>query len=397
MMYKQFREVLAMKKCMALLLAALLMLALPMAPVWAEPLEAEVPLSLETPSYLLMEASTGQVIFERGADERRPVASVTKLMTILLTLEALEKGDLKLDESVDVSKAAAGMGGSQALLDASSSYKLEELLKSMIVASANDSAVALAERMAGSEANFVEQMNARAAELGMANTQYKNCTGLPAEGQYTTARDVAALSRAVGGHPKFFQYSTIWMDTIAHAGGRVTDLTNTNRLIRFYDGCDGFKTGSTNEARYCISATAMKDGMRLIAVVLGTSASQTRFNEARKMMEYGFSTYKLMNVCAEGDALNMEVAVSRGGADTVGVVMGKGMNLLIRRGEEAGISMEVALPETVQAPLKRGDALGEVRVLQNGAQIATLPAVAGADVGLPGYLAALLRLLDMWR
>lgn len=383
-----------MKRALCMLVA---LLFVPMAAFAQNPLEESAPFQMETPSYLLMEASTGTVIFEKNADERRPVASLTKLMTLLLTLEALEEGTITLNDQVAVSTYAAGMGGSQALLDAGSSYKLEELLKSTIVASANDSSVALAEHIAGTEGNFVEQMNARAQALGLSGTAYQNATGLPAAGQYTSARDIATLSREVGKHPRYFQYSTIWMDQIKHKGGRVTDLTNTNRLVRFYDACDGFKTGSTNEAKYCISATAQKDGTRLIAVVLGTPASQTRFNEARAMLEYGFSTYRLFSVCAKGDLLGMQVAVAHGGKDALDAAAGEGLSLLIRRGEESTISLEVALPESVQAPIERGDAIGEVRVLKSGTQIAAFPAVAGTDVGLPGYLEALLRILKSWK
>ncbi len=385
----------SIRRILCALLAGLLFM--PVTTCAAEPLEAAAPFALETPSYILVEAQTGTVIFEHNADQRRPVASVTKLMTILLTLEALNAGTVSPADMVTASKAAAGMGGSQALLDAGSAYKLDELLKATIIASANDAAVALAEHIAGTEQHFIDRMNARAAELGLTNTAYKNCTGLPAEGQYTSARDVAALSREVGRHPRFFQYSTIWMDTLTHPGGRTTDLTNTNRLVRFYTGCDGFKTGSTNEARYCISATAKQDGMRLIAVVLGTAASQTRFNEARKMLEYGFASYRLFPVVSEGDRLGLSVNVSRGGTDTVGAAAGGGFMLLIKKGEESTIRLEAALPERVQAPVKRGDAIGEIRVLKGDVKLATLPAVAEADVGLPGYLEALLRILNRWR
>lgn len=379
------------------LLAPVLALCLAACPALAAPLEPVSSFDLQTPSYLLMEASTGQVILEQNADETRPVASVTKLMTLLLVLEALDAGTVSLTDSIVCSSNAAGMGGSQALLDAGSAYPLEDLLKSTIVASANDSAVALAEHLAGTEANFVERMNRRAAELGLTQTVYQNCTGLPAEGQHTTARDVANLSRQIGRHPLYYQYSTLWMDTLEHPGGRTTDLVNTNRLVRFFEGCDGYKTGSTDEARYCISATAQKDGMRLIAVLLGTPASQTRFNEARKLLEYGFSTYRLLPVCQAGDALGEEVSVARGSADTVGAAAGAGMTLLIRRGEESSISLQVALPEEVQAPVAKGDTLGELRVLKDGNLIATLPATASEDVGLPGYLEALLRILQAWR
>lgn len=273
-----------LKKMLCLLLAGMGLFSSAL----GAPLETDPPFQLETPSYLLMEPQTGQVILEHNADETRPVASVTKLMTLLLTFEALENGSISLRDSVVCSPNAAGMGGSQALLDAGSTYKLEDLLKSTIIASANDAAVALAEHIAGTEQAFVDRMNSRAQALGMSSTVYRNCTGLPDSDQHTTARDIATLSREMTKHPDYYQYSTVWMDTLTHPGGRTTDLTNTNRLIRFYPGCDGFKTGSTNEARYCIAATAKQGDMRLIAVVLGSPASLTRFNEARKLLEYGF-------------------------------------------------------------------------------------------------------------
>lgn len=264
-----------MKTGLAALVTALLLLP-GIAQADELPMKAEAPITLTSPSAILCEASTGQVIFEKNADERRPVASVNKVMTILLTLEAVDEGRVSLEDQVTVSPRAASMGGSQAFLDAGERYKLSELLKTVIVASANDSAVALAEHLAGTEESFVRLMNMRAEELGLTNTHYANCTGLPAQEHYTTARDVAKLSAQLDLHPIYYRYSTIWMDEIKHRGGRVTSLTNTNRLIRFYPGCDGYKTGSTNEARYCVSATAKKEGMRLIAVVLGTPAGQTR-------------------------------------------------------------------------------------------------------------------------
>ena len=248
----------------------------------SRPLEEGTPVAVTSPSVILAETSTGTVIFEKNADDRREAASITKLMTALLTLEAIERGDIALTDQVTVSPTAAAMKGSQALLDANTAYSLEDLLRTTIMASANDSAVALAEYQAGTEALFVERMNARAATLGMTNTHYANCTGYPVdEPQYTSARDVMRLSCELAKHPAYFKYSSVWIDTLQHPSGRVTDLTNTNRLVRFYDGCDGFKTGSTDAARYCVSATAQRGGMRLVAVVLGSQASQTRFHEAR--------------------------------------------------------------------------------------------------------------------
>lgn len=339
-----------MKTGLAALVTALLLLP-GIAQADELPMKAEAPITLTSPSAILCEASTGQVIFEKNADERRPVASVNKVMTILLTLEAVDEGRVSLEDQVTVSPRAASMGGSQAFLDAEERYKLSELLKTVIVASANDSAVALAEHLAGTEESFVRLMNTRAEELGLTNTHYANCTGLPAQEHYTTARDVAKLSAQLDLHPIYYRYSTIWMDEIKHRGGRVTSLTNTNRLIRFYPGCDGYKTGSTNEARYCVSATAKKEGMRLIAVVLGTPAGQTRFDEARAMLEYGFANVQLVTPIAQGQALDMTVPVRLGGRDEVSVLSGGTCSLLERRGEKNALSLEAALVEKVNAPV----------------------------------------------
>lgn len=382
-----------MKTGLAALVTALLLLP-GIAQADELPMKAEAPITLTSPSAILCEASTGQVIFEKNADERRPVASVNKVMTILLTLEAVDEGRVSLEDQVTVSPRAASMGGSQAFLDAGERYKLSELLKTVIVASANDSAVALAEHLAGTEESFVRLMNARAEELGLTNTHYANCTGLPAQEHYTTARDVAKLSAQLDLHPIYYRYSTIWMDEIKHRGGRVTSLTNTNRLIRFYPGCDGYKTGSTNEARYCVSATAKKEGMRLIAVVLGTPAGQTRFDEARAMLEYGFANVQLVTPIAQGQALDMTVLVRLGGRDEVSVLSGGTCSLLERRGEKNALSLEAALVEKVNAPVYAGDVLGEIRVKRGDEVVAVVPAVAGEDVQLPGMVDALIRIRD---
>lgn len=382
-----------MKTGLAALVTALLLLP-GIAQADELPMKAEAPITLTSPSAILCEASTGQVIFEKNADERRPVASVNKVMTILLTLEAVDEGRVSLEDQVTVSPHAASMGGSQAFLDAGERYKLSELLKTVIVASANDSAVALAEHLAGTEESFVRLMNTRAEELGLTNTHYANCTGLPAQEHYTTARDVAKLSAQLDLHPIYYRYSTIWMDEIKHRGGRVTSLTNTNRLIRFYPGCDGYKTGSTNEARYCVSATAKKEGMRLIAVVLGTPAGQTRFDEARAMLEYGFANVQLVTPIAQGQALDMTVPVRLGGRDEVSVLSGGTYSLLERRGEKNALSLEAALVEKVNAPVYAGDVLGEIRVKRGDEVVAVVPAVAGEDVQLPGMVDALIRIRD---
>ena len=371
-----------------------------MAPVAASAdraLEEGTPMSLTSPAAILAETGTGTIIFEKNADERREVASITKLMTALLVLEALERGDVSLSESVQVSTNAAAMKGSQALLDANAAYSLEDLLRTTIMASANDSAVALAEYLCGSEKAFVTRMNTRAAELGMGSTHYVNCTGYPQEGQYTTARDVCTLCCEVAKHPLYNKYSSVWIDKLTHPGGRVTDLTNTNRLVRFYQGCDGFKTGSTDAARYCLAATAEKNGMRLVAIVLGTPVSQTRFDEARAMLDYGFANYQRMAIANKGDLLGESIPVKGGAADSVELALGSGLSMLLKNGQQSGLRLELSLPEAVEAPVAEGDVIGMVNVLMDGQVIAKLNCVAADDVPRPGFIEGLYRILENWR
>ncbi len=363
----------------------------------ARPLEEGQPMSLTAPAAILAETDTGAVIFEKNADERREVASITKLMTALLVLEALQRGDVALDDPVQVSQTAASMKGSQALLDANATYPLSDLLRTTIMASANDSAVALAEHLAGSEEAFVAKMNARARELGMNDTLYVNCTGYPQGEQYTTARDVSTLCCEVAKHPQYNEYSSVWIDKLTHPGGRVTDLTNTNRLVRFYEGCDGFKTGSTDAAKYCLAATASKNGMRLVAIVLGVPVSQTRFNEARAMMDYGFANYQRIAVANKGDLLGESLPVKGGSADSVALALGSGLSMLLRNGQQSGLRLELELPESVDAPVGQGDVLGLVNVLLDGQVIAKLNCVAADAVPRPGFIEGLYRILDNWR
>ena len=378
----------------ALLLAAALFIPSLAA---AAPLEDGLPIEITSPAVILAEAETGTVIFEKNTDERREVASITKLMTALLVFEALEDNDIALTDQVTVSQRAAAMEGSQALLDADTDYKLEDLLRTMIMASANDSAVALAEYLAGTEENFVQRMNERAQALGMDDTHYVNCTGYPQEGQYTTARDVMTLSCEVSRHPAYHTYASVWVDTLVHPSGRTTDLTNTNRLVRFYEGCDGFKTGSTDAAKYCVSATAEKNGMRLIAVVLGCENSQTRFNEARSMLEYGFATYQRTTIARKGDALGEQLKVNRGSAESVDLLLGSGLSMLLRNGQASQLKMELVIPESIDAPVEAGQVVGFVRVLLGETVVAKLNVVAASAVPLPGFIEGFFRIINAWR
>ena len=360
------------------------------------PLEERAPVSLECKSALLMEASSGQIIFETNADEKRPVASVVKIMTILMCLEAVDSGRVSLDDRVTISKTASGMGGSQVLLDTGEVQTLDILLKSTVVGSANDAAVAIAEHLYGSQELFVKQMNARAQALGMKDTVFVNCTGLPAQGQHTTARDVARMAAALFGHELYYKYAGIWMDKVDHGDGRVTDLTNTNRLIRFYDGCDGGKTGSTNEAGYCIAATARRGGMRLIAVVLGGNSGKKRFACAEKMFDHGFANYRLLTAAERGTRVRGEMPVTGGSLDSVPLALDGDLTLLMNKAEAAEIELKPNLPPSVAAPVAAGDEIGSVDILLNGRTIARIPVAAADSVARQGFPDAWRRLWEGW-
>lgn len=360
------------------------------------PLETEAPFELEAASVLLMDAGTGTVILEKNADEKRPVASVTKLMTILLVLEALDEGKITLEQEVTVSKAAAGMGGSQALLDSGGIYPLSELLKSLIIASANDSAVALAELLMGSEENFASAMNRRAQELGLNDTHYVNASGLPAEGQYTTARDVAELSREVLKHPTYFEYSGIWMDEIVHKGGRVTQLVNTNRLIRFYEGADGVKTGSTNEAKYCVSATAKRGDERFLAVVLGAPTGAKRFDLAEKLLNYAFENYYTKTFLVKGQVIDKQIPVSGALSRSISASALCDLSVLVKRGEEKNWTMEFNLPKCVRAPQRKGEVIGQAIALRCGERVTDVPIVLCEEIPKLGIPAIIREIFFRW-
>ncbi len=359
-------------------------------------LESTPTIELNCKSALLMEPESGQVVFEKNADEMRPVASVTKIMPILLACEAIEQGRCKLDDAVFISPRAAGMGGSQVLLEPGETQSVAHLIKSMIVASANDATVAMGEFLFGSEQALVKRMNERAKELKMTNTNFVNSTGLPAEGHYTTARDVAAMSRELARHPLYFEYSTIWMDTLEHPAGRVTELTNTNRLTRLYDGCDGIKTGSTAEAGYCMSASALRGGMRLIAVVLGADTSKERFSVASAMMDYGFANYKKYTVAEEGAKVRGKMGVLNGSLDAIDLVLGENMTLLIAKGEEQAIELESDLPESLSAPIDEGEEIGGVNVKLGGRIVGRIPVVSAQAVQSRSYGDGWRKLIHKW-
>jgi D-alanyl-D-alanine carboxypeptidase (penicillin-binding protein 5/6) len=354
-----------MKRLLPLLLALCL---LPV-PAWA----AELPVA--APAALLMEKSTGQVLWARGEHEQREPASVTKIMTLLLAMEAIDEGRLHYDDTVTVSAYAASMGGSQVYLEENEQITVEELLKAVCVASGNDAAVALAEKIAGVTELFVEQMNTRAAQLGMKDTHFVNCTGLPAEGHVTSAYDIALMSRElILHHPDIRRFTTIWMDSIR---GGAFQLSNTNKLIRFYDGATGLKTGSTDAAGFCVSATAEREGMELIAVVMKGETSAARNEDARTMLDYGFATYALRSAAPE-EPLPV-VPVVLGAVAGVAVTPGESA-VLVEKARAGELRREVTLPESVEAPVEQGQALGTMAVCDGDTVLAEVPLLAAESV-----------------
>lgn len=356
------------KLCATLLCLALCMGVLPVRAAGPE---------VNARAALLMEKSTGQVLYEANAHAPLELASVTKVMTMLLIMEALDAGTITKETMVPVSATAAGMGGSQVYMEEGEKFSVHDMLKAIAVASGNDACVAMAEYLAGSESAFVEKMNARAAELGMEDTVFCNCTGLPAEGHHASAYDIALMSRElILHHPDIRTYTTIWMDTLRDGDFQ---LANTNKLVRYYEGATGLKTGSTDAALYCLSATAEKEGMELIAVILGAPTSNDRFEGAKALLNYGFAAYALMPV-APSEPLT-PVPVTLGTAASVQPGLAQERQLLLPKGEAGKVTTTVDLPSALSAPVEAGQELGHLTVLVDGQAVEEIPLVAQEAVG----------------
>lgn len=340
--------------------------------------EDKAPFDVDALSALLMDSATGEVLYAKNAAEALPPASVTKIMTLLLVMEAIDAGQLSLEDKVQVSEYAASMGGSQVYLEPGEKMSVSELLKCLVVVSANDASVALAEHIYGSEDSFILAMNERAAQLGMKNTNYVNTTGLDADGHYSSALDVALVTRELLKHPTILEYTTIWMDTIRNGA---FGLANTNKLIRFYSGANGMKTGYTTEAKYCLSGTACRDGMTLIAVVLGGESSDERFATAKQMLDYGFANYRIVTP----EKLDIEpIRVERGISDFSELEYDS-FSLLLEKGKEAKIEQRITLEPSLQAPVAKGDVAGYVEFYVDGELQTKVPVRVTEDNGEIGF------------
>lgn len=345
---------------------------------------------------ILCDYNTGYVISKHNEKERLPIASMCKIMTLLLIFDEVESGNLSLDDNIFVSENASGMGGSQAFIEANSEYKASELIKSIVIASANDSCVAFAEKISGCEKDFVVKMNDKAKELGMSNTLFSNCTGLPKPTQYSCAEDVAKMFTKLISHKEYFTFSKIWMDEIKHKEGRVTGLTNTNKMIRFYEGCDGGKTGYTSEAGHCLACTAKRGNMRLISVVISACDSKARFKETTEMFNYGFANYTNKMLVDSSKPISVKARVQNGKEDCVEVIPEIDYFVFGKKDEKCDYRMEFVPNEKNKAPIKKGDCVGTLTVYCNGKNMTTINCLANSNVDKKVYFDYLSSVVENW-
>ena len=346
-------------------------------------------LDIKAKSAILMEVNTGKILYEMNADEQLPPASITKIMSLLLVMEAIDSGKMSVEDVISASEHACSMGGSQIWLEPGEAMTVDDLLKAAVIASANDATVALGEQIAGSEEGFVAIMNAKAAELGMTNTTFKNATGLDAEGHISSAHDVAIMSAELIKHDLIKNYSTVWMDTLRDGE---SELVNTNKLVRFYEGTTGLKTGTTSGAGYCLSATAERDGLELVAVIMSGDTSQDRFNGAKKLLDYGFANYAYSDVAPELNDIS-EIQVKSGVQQKIKIQANDNFSILLKKSEVADVTQKVNLPQNVTAPIKQGDVLGTVDFYSGDKQIGSVDITAAENVNKMSFLTAFLWIL----
>lgn len=371
-----------MKKFLTVLLAGALV-AIAIVSAGVRVATAEEPLAAKAKAAVLMDAESGTIITEKNPTERVPIASMVKIMTLNIAFEEIEAGRLGYDDDVTASEYATSMGGSQAFLDTGSTYKVGELIKSIVVASANDSCVAIAEHISGSVPAFVERMNSTAGAWGMENTNFVNCTGLPAPNGYSSAGDAAIMFRRLIEHKDFFEFANVWMFDFVHPSGRVTQLSNTNKLVRFYEGCDGGKTGFTSEALSCLAATAKRGNTRLVCVVVGAPDSKTRNAQVCGLFNYGFAGFESKKYVCAGDKIDGAATVDGGKTSEVS---GYAAGDLAVFGKKGGGQCEVTTEfYSVSAPLKKGDPIGVVRLVRDGETVASSSILASEDVETKTY------------
>ena len=344
---------------------------------------AETEQSTNIKSYYTIDAKSGYVIGGKEIEKHLPIASMVKIMTALIGFENVENDTISLSDRVTISKNASDMGGSQMFLEEGDEYTIEDLFKGIIVVSANDACVQLAETLKGSQEEFVKEMNKKAQSLGMNDTVFVNCTGLPANGQYSCAKDVAVMLKELLKHEDYHKFSKIWIEDYNHPDGRVTQFVNTNKLVRFYKDCTGGKTGFTNEAGFCLGASAKRGETEIISVVIGADSSKTRFEHVKKQFEYAFANYETVNVLSE-DCIKDSVKVICGKEESVSVVPEKEYYTFCKKGEKKNLNVSVKLDESVKAPVKKGQPLGVIQIA-NGKKTIEIALISKNDVDALNY------------
>ena len=350
------------------------------------------PLNLSSKSAILMDVGSGQILFEKNPHEKLPPASVTKVMTMLLAVEALDSGKIKLDDEVQISERASEMGGSQIFLEPGESQKVDDLLKGIAVASANDACVAMAEFIAGSEEEFVAMMNEKAKSLGMNDTHFANTNGLPVDNHYTSAHDIAIMSKELLKHEKITKYLTTWMDKIVVGKKRVSiGLANTNKMIKHYQGATGVKTGFTQEAKYCLSASAKRGETHLVAATLGAPTTQERFKDASTLLDYGFANYESVKICSKDQKL-YTLKMRKADSEQIDLVAKDDLGILIKKGESKNFTKKIKVNEDIKLPVKKGSVLGKAMIYQDGKLIDEVELVNNKDIEKASYIQMLKRL-----
>ncbi len=363
---------------------------------FAQSVENENRFNIKSKSAYLMNANTKSVIYSKNETDKLPIASMCKIMTLLLCFDAIDDGVIKIDDTVTISDSAAGMGGSQVFLESGAEYLVGDLIKSIVVASANDACVAMAETLCGSEQAFVDKMNFKANELKMDNTVFVNCTGLPKPSQYSCAKDVAIMFSELLKHEEYFRFSKIWTDKIFHPNNRVTEISNTNKLVRFYNGCDSGKTGYTTEAGHCLAASACRNGMRLISVVISAPDSKSRFFETSSMFNFGFANYVNKMIIDDKKPLEITVEVEGGKKDTIEVVAENSFFLFSKKDEKRGIELDFVPVNKVKAPISKGDVVGCLNIYENGILIASINVLSNEDVNCKTYFDIINDISNSW-
>lgn len=358
--------------------------------------EKEKNISINAKSGILVDYKTNTVIYSKNELEHLPIASMCKIMTLVLCFEAMENNEISIGETVIVSENASGMGGSQVFLETNGEYLVGDLIKSIVVASANDACVAMAEKICGSESAFIEKMNNKASELGMENTVFVNCTGLPQAGQYSCAKDVSVMFKELLKYEDYYKFSRIWTDVVLHPNNRKTEISNTNKLVRFYKGCDSGKTGFTSEAGHCLSASAMRNGMRLICVVIGAPSSKERFATVSDMFNFAFANFENKKIIENDKPLNIKVNVSNGKKKELSVIPENSVYLFCKKNTKKGIEISFEPLKKICAPVYKGSKVGKLIAFENGVEIGSVNVIANETILEKTYFDNIKNIVNNW-